>query len=155
VSAFYTTDALTPANAIGYLLRRANKLSAARAEAAFADSEITFTQWIVLALVHSGTAASCAELSRNIGHSSGAMTRLVDQLEERGLLERQRDGSDRRVTRLALTAAGRRTVTDLAGRVVGLWNDILEDFGREEITRLITTLNRLVARLEATEGEAG
>ncbi|MFO1354716.1 MAG: MarR family transcriptional regulator [Gammaproteobacteria bacterium] len=152
---FYQPDALTPANALGYLLRRAHKLSMAGAEAAFAGSEITFTQWIVLALVHSGTAASCAELSRNIGHSSGAMTRLVDQLEQRGLLARQRDGGDRRVTRLVITAAGRRTVTDLAARVTGLWNEVLEGFDHGEVHRLITTLNRLVTRLEAVTGDAG
>ncbi|CAG0945259.1 Transcriptional regulator SlyA [Gammaproteobacteria bacterium] len=153
--AFYQADSLTPANAIGYLLRRAYKLSMARAEAAFAASEVTFTQWIVLALVHSGTATTGADLSRNIGHSSGAMTRLIDQLEQRGLLGRLRDGSDRRVTRLAITAAGRRTVTDLAERVASLWNEVLEDFDREEILRLITTLNRLVAHLEAAAGEGG
>lgn len=155
MDSFYSPDDFAPSNSIGYLLRRANKLSMARAEAAFEGSEITFTQWIVLALTFSGTAATCAELSRNIGHNSGAMTRVVDQLEERGLLARQPDESDRRVTRLAITEAGRVTVTDLAARVVGLWNDILHDFDREEIVRLIATLTRLVARLESGEDQAG
>lgn len=154
MSAFYTIETLVPNYALGYLLRRANKLSRARAEAAFLASEITFTQWIVLALVHSGTAATCAELSRNIGHNSGAMTRLIDQLEERDLLRRRSDDSDRRVTRLVLSAAGRRTVTELAARVVDLWNEILEDFDRAEIERLIATLNKLVARLESISGSA-
>ncbi|WP_066921734.1 MarR family winged helix-turn-helix transcriptional regulator [Steroidobacter denitrificans] len=148
---FYQPKAFSPANSIGYLLRRANKLSMARAEAAFAGNEITFTQWIVLALVSNGTAATCAELSRNIGYSSGAMTRLIDQLEARDLLVRRRDEMDRRVTRLALTAAGHVTFTDLAAKVVDRWNEVLEDFDREDITRLIATLNRLVARLEAIE----
>ncbi len=150
---FYEPDAFTPANSLGYLLRRANKLSMARAEAAFAGSELSFTQWIVLALVFNGTAATCAELSRNIGHSSGAMTRLIDQLEARGLLARQRDDTDRRVTQLTLTDTGRRTFTDLAARVIGRWNEVLDDFDREEIVHLIATLNRLVTRLEAIEGQ--
>lgn len=155
MDSFYSPDAFAPSNSIGYLLRRANKLSMARAEAAFEDSEITFTQWIVLALTFSGTARTCAELSRNIGHNSGAMTRVVDQLEERGLLARTPDEADRRVTRLAITEAGRGTVTDLAARVIGLWNDILHDFDREEVVGLIATLTRLVARLEAVEDQAG
>lgn len=155
MDSFYDLDSFAPRNSIGYLLRRANKLSMAHAEAAFEGSEITFTQWIVLALTFSGTAATCAELSRNIGHNSGAMTRVVDQLEERGLLARQPDAGDRRVTRLAITEAGRATVTDLALRVIGLWNEILEDFDRDEIVRLIATLTKLVARLEAVEEQAG
>lgn len=155
MASFYEPHRFSPANSIGYLLRRANKLSMSRAEAAFAGSEITFTQWIVLALVFNGAAATCAELSRNIGHSSGAMTRLIDQLESRGLLVRQRDEVDRRVTRLALTAAGRATFIELATRVVALWNEVLEDFDAVEVVQLIATLNRLVARLETIEEQRG
>lgn len=152
---FYDLDSFAPPNSIGYLLRRASKLSMAQAEAAFEGSEITFTQWIVLALTFSGTAETCAELSRNIGHNSGAMTRVVDQLEERGLLVRHPDADDRRVTRLAITDAGRATGSELAARVIGLWNHILEDFDREEVLQLIATLTRLVARLETIEPQAG
>lgn len=149
MSAFYTADNLTPDNALGYLLRRASKLNRAQAEAAFSEAAITFTQWIVLALVHSGTASTCAELSRNIGHSSGAMTRLVDQLEGQGLLVRSRDAADRRITRLQLTPSGAGLVTELAGRVAALWNEVLDGFEPGEVLQLISTLNKLVARLEA------
>lgn len=148
---YYDIVSFAPRISLGYLVRRINKLSIARIEATFDGSEISFTQWIVLALVSSGIATTCAELSRNMDHNSGAMTRVIDQLEERGLLVRRRDNDDRRVSNLSITEAGSQTVHELVGRVVDVWNDILGDFDRDEITQLIATLGKLLARLESPE----
>jgi len=148
---YYDVASFAPRISLGYLVRRINKLSVARIEATFDGSEISFTQWIVLALVSSGIATTCAELSRNMDHNSGAMTRVIDQLEERGLLVRRRDNDDRRVSNLSITEAGSQTVHELVGRVVDIWNDILGDFDHDEITRLIATLSKLLARLESPE----
>lgn len=153
---YYTDAPPTPQDSIGYLLRRANGLSMALAEAAFQDTEISFIQWVVLALVNSGTADTCAGISRNLGYNSGAMTRLVDQLEQRGLLCRQRDSRDRRITRLALTGAGKAVVVDLGKRIYALWNDLLDGLDPADIRRVIAVLNTLVNRLEtASQAKVG
>lgn len=151
---FYSIDMFAPRVSIGYLLRRVNKLSIARVEAAFDGNDITFTQWVVLALVSFEIATTCTELSRNMDHDKGALTRVIDQLEERGLVERRRDTDDRRVSQLTATADGRKIVADLARRVVDVWNDILHDFDREEIERLIATLTKLLARLDPFDPQA-
>jgi len=154
MSDFYSIDMFAPRVSIGYLLRRVNKLSIARVEAAFDGNAITFTQWVVLALVSFDIATTCTELSRNMDHDKGALTRVIDQLEERGLIERRRDVGDRRVSQLTVTAKGREIVTDLARRVVDVWNDILHDFDREEIEQLIGTLGKLLARLDPSDPQA-
>src|SRR3981081_1311321 len=46
-------------------------------------------------------------------HNSGALTRVIDQLAERGLLERIRRDRDRRKVDLQLTAGGRETIQSL------------------------------------------
>lgn len=150
---FYNIETFAPRVSLGYLLRRVNKLSIARVEAAFDGNDITFTQWVVLALVSNDVATTCTELSRNMDHDKGALTRVIDQLEERALVERRRDADDRRVSKLVITDAGRKIVTDLAGRVVGVWNDILHDFDRDEVQRLIDTLGTLLARLESADAQ--
>jgi DNA-binding MarR family transcriptional regulator len=48
-----------------------------------------------------------SELNRHVLLSQPALSRLVDRLAERGLLERQSDPADGRGVRLALTDAGR------------------------------------------------
>jgi len=148
---YYAVDTFAPRISLGYLLRRVNKLSIARVEATFEGRDISFTQWVVLALVSNEVATTCTELSRNMDHDKGALTRVIDQLEERGLVERRRDVGDRRVSKLATTPAGDRIVADLVGRVVDVWNDILDDFDHDEVAQLIGTLGKLLARLEASD----
>ena len=152
---FYHSENFHPQNSIGYLIRRIHKLGLSRVEADFADLEITFTQWAVLALLHSGIANTCGGLARNLGHHSGAMTRVLDQLEERALLQRVQDPEDRRVTKLHVTDEGRAMIAARGRRVMGIWNEYLEGFDRQEVLALIELLTRLLGRLEFLEGNCG
>jgi DNA-binding MarR family transcriptional regulator len=150
---FYQLENFRPQNSIGYLIRRVHKLGLSRVEGAFADLEITFTQWAVLALLHSDIADTCGGIARNLGHNSGAMTRVLDQLEERGLLKRCQDPQDRRVSKLHVTAEGKVMIEALGPRVMGIWNELLEDFEHEEVLLLIDLLTRLLVRLETLDNE--
>ena len=152
---FYAVDTFAPSISLGYLLRRVGKLSTSRIEAAFEGSDITFTQWIALALISTDTANSCTALARDMDHNSGAMTRLIDQLEDRGLVTRTRAEDDRRVSTLAITAAGNDMMKGLIASVVGVWNEILDGFDPGEIRQLIATLTGLLARLETLDANTG
>ena len=155
MAAFYDVETFAPRISIGYLLRRVGKMSTARIEAAFDGRDISFTQWIVLALVSSQIADTCTALARDMDHDSGAMTRLIDQLEERGLIIRTRLEGDRRVSKLSVTRAGRDLVNSLLVSVVGVWNEILADLDPAEIRQLIATLTKLLDRLEALDANRG
>ena len=139
---YYSLESFSPRVSLGYLVRRINKLGIARVEAAFDGCDISFTQWVVLALVSTEVATTCTELSRNMDHDKGALTRVVDQLEERGLLVRRRDEGDRRISKLIITDTGKETFAQLARSVVGVWNEILQGFERDEVLQLIATLNK-------------
>ena len=84
-----------------------------------------------------------------MGHDSGAMTRLVDQLEARGLVTRCRNKNDRRIIDLALTTEGKAVAKSLMPRILDFWNNVLGDFSTSEVTTLISLLTRLIARIEA------
>ncbi|HZR51439.1 MAG TPA: MarR family transcriptional regulator [Streptosporangiaceae bacterium] len=56
------------------------------------------------------------ELNRHVLLSQPALSRLVDRLAERGLIERLADPADRRGVRLALTEAGRAVQRDIGRR---------------------------------------
>lgn len=150
---FYTPENFHPKFSIGYLLRRASKLGLARVEAAFADREITFTQWATLALLHTGIADTCGGVARDLGHNAGAMTRVVDALEERGLLKRCAHATDRRITRLHVTPEGTKVLETLGGRVMSVWNEVLGPMESEDILQLIALLNKLLLRLEDLDGQ--
>jgi len=48
-----------------------------------------------------------SDIAKALSFDAGPATRLVDQLADRGLVVRRRDGADRRQVSLALTAEGR------------------------------------------------
>ena len=145
---FYSVETFQARRSIGYLIKRLNSLVVPRAEAIFADADFTFSQWVVLMAVRDGIADTCAEVARHLDHDTGATTRLVDQLEERGYLRQRRSTEDRRVVHLEITPAGKALTKTLMPRLIEFWNNVLEDFSSEEARQLISLLTRLMARIE-------
>jgi DNA-binding MarR family transcriptional regulator len=62
---------------------------------------------VLYALTKSADPIRLTDLHRRVLLSQPALSRMVDRLVERGLVERCPDESDKRVVRLALTDAGR------------------------------------------------
>ena len=152
-SGHYTPETFTARNAVGYLLRCTLNLMQPRMEALFTDHEFTFVPWCVLMQLRDGLANRAADISRNLNHDSGALTRVVDQLEGRGLLERTRSTEDRRIVELALTPEGRRAVDASIPLVVDHINRVLADFSREEIDMMVSMLKRMIDKLQDGETE--
>ena len=151
---FYTESNFVPENSIGYLIRRSEQLGTTAFEPLFAAAGITKTQWSALLALYFDRATTCAEIARDLGHDKGATTRLVDTLEERGWVVRDRDGGeDRRVVRLALTEAGSRIARDVNDRVIHLWNHWLADWSEQEVADLIRLLQRLRDTLQQSPDE--
>jgi DNA-binding MarR family transcriptional regulator len=53
-------------------------------------------------------------LAESMDVSQASATGIVDRMEQRGLVERQRDGEDRRVVRVAITDEGRKLIAGMA-----------------------------------------
>ena len=153
----YSADSFHLQDSIGYLVKRTQHLMRDRIEHVFASQGITFQQWVVLMHLRDGIATTTAGLCEELRHDSGAMTRLIDQLEERGFIERQRQSADRRVVDLALTTAGRKMVDSLVPLTVDALNWTLEGFTKADVQQLKSLLRRVITRLgeiSADEAEA-
>jgi DNA-binding MarR family transcriptional regulator len=146
----YDARTFSSAQSLGYLLKLGHALMHDAATAAFAGHDLSFMQWIVLAKLREGV-GTATELCRIMWHDTGALTRLLDQLEERGYVERQRSTTDRRVVQLQLTPAGRRKMTELLPLVVDRLNTALADFSKAEFDQLMRLLNKLIATLREME----
>lgn len=84
------------------------------------------------------------ELAAHLRVAPRSVTDVVDALEERGLLERHPDPTDRRATVLALTASGRRLVGEIgtARRAdAHAYFDRLSERDRASLRRILTTLD--------------
>lgn len=147
----YRVETFTGPNSIGYLLSKSQASMRPQIEALFEHEELTFTQWRVLMCLRDGLANTSADISRELSHDKGSMTRIVDQLEVRGLLRRQRDDQDRRIVFLALTPAGRAAVHRIVPKVVAFFNNLLEGFTPDEVRRITTLLKKLNVTLHEAE----
>jgi DNA-binding MarR family transcriptional regulator len=128
---------------IGYLVKRAHSLMLDVMEPVFAEHGFTFVQYVILCWVRDGIAVNPKDICAQYRHDSGALTRVIDQLAARGLLERVRRDRDRRKVELQLTPAGRVAVEGLIPLVVDKLNLALDDFTKAESQELIRLLVKL------------
>lgn len=145
---FYKVETFSGPRSIGYLIRRLSNLLVPRVEALFVGEDLSFSQWVVLVSLRDGLTATCAEIARHLNHDTGATTRMVDQLERRGLVRRNRSTSDRRVIHLEVTPQGHAVARAFSARIVDFWNVVLDDFAHEDAQRIIDLLTRLALRIE-------
>ena len=94
--------------AIGMLLGRAAILKDRILDWDLGSEGVSAAQSKVLTIVTQYQVDTPAELCRYLGLDSGSMTRMLDRLEHKGLILRNRCPDDRRQVRLALTADGQR-----------------------------------------------
>lgn len=136
-------------SAIGYLVKRAHSMMLDVMEPVFAARGFTFVQYVILSWLRDGIAITPKAFCEHYRHDSGALTRVIDQLAARGLIERVRRDRDRRKVELQLTAAGRTTIESLLPLVVEKLNAALEDFSAEEVAELHRLMLKLNTKLQS------
>src|ERR1700691_5524992 len=128
---------------LGYLVKRAHSMMLDIMEPVFEARGFTFIQYVIMSWVRDGIAVNPKDICTLYRHDSGALTRVIDQLAERGLVERVRRDRDRRKVELQLTPAGRATVEGLIPLVVEKLNLALVDFTPDEVQELLRLLIKL------------
>ncbi|MDF3019664.1 MAG: MarR family transcriptional regulator [Steroidobacteraceae bacterium] len=107
--------------------------------------ELTGMQWEPLMLVWLKRADTVAALARVSQVGVPSMTRMLDRLEQKDLLRRERSELDRRVVNLHLTPKGRKVASKIWPIVVEGMNVHLEGFKKEELNQLNDLLGRMLA----------
>ena len=92
---------------VGHLISRARSALLTGLDGELEPFGLTGAQFAVLKNVADGTAATAADLCRTMHYDTGSMTRMLDRLEEKSVLRRERCTEDRRVVYACLTDEGR------------------------------------------------
>jgi len=114
----------------------------------------TKAQWRVLARLHrAGDAVRQIELAEALDIEPITLCRMIDRLEEAGLVERRRDGADRRAWRIHLTEASAPVIARLEAMGVGFNADILAGISEADRAAALRVLARIRHNLDQIDQE--
>ena len=145
----YQVSTYRAQTSIGYLMKRAHSLMLDVMEPVLEERGFSFVQYVILSWLRDGIAVNPKDICFQFRHNSGALTRVIDQLAERGLLERIRRDRDRRKVELQLTPAGLETIEGLIPLVVEKLNLALADFSGAEVEEFLRLLIKLNTTLQS------
>ena len=115
------------------------------ADSHVADIGVTSAQFIVMArLAIAERKKSASDLCKEMQYDAGAMTRMIDRLESKGLIHRARCPQDRRLVYLELTEQGRVAYPRLREISMAIQNRFLRGFSRTDTRQLEGFLARML-----------
>jgi DNA-binding MarR family transcriptional regulator len=134
-------------------MKRALASASYQADRRLAPHGLTTAQWGPLMRMRASGGSTVAELARWQQMDAGAMTRLLDRLEKKGLCKRVRSTEDRRVVRVAITSQGTAAIAKVPAVLAEVLNAHLAGFSRAEFKAFKSYLQRIVATGEAMREE--
>jgi DNA-binding MarR family transcriptional regulator len=143
-TAFYAGSNYVAGDSVGYLLSQVVTSMRRQIEQAMTDHDLTAAQWYPLWKLKRDGPGTAQELARDMDIDAGAMTRLIDRLAAKGLVERLRSATDRRVVMLTLTPAGEAVAAHIPKVLAEVNNAYLQGFSRDEWQQLKQLLRRML-----------
>ena len=140
----YDLKSYDPTHSIGGLLGRVKLAMVGALDAELAPLDITAAQFVILKTIALGEADSASGLCKDISYDPGAMTRMLDRLERRGLVRRVAHPNDRRASNLELTAEGKAVYPKLQASGMKVLNGFLRGFTQNEVRQLEGFLQRML-----------
>jgi len=134
---------------LGLLLGRAAILKDKIIDIHMEPHGITAAQFKVLIIMAQFGVDTPAELCRHLSLDSGSMTRMLDRLEQKGLLDRKRSALDRRQVQLVLTDDGQR----LADRLPYIGAEALNQLAGALEPDELQTLEKLLKKMLIAAGD--
>ncbi|GAB2896943.1 MarR family transcriptional regulator [Paraburkholderia jirisanensis] len=140
----YTKDNYDLTASVGFVLNKARNLILTEMDAALKDLDISSQQMGILLSLKQKLASTPFELSTLLGIDTGLMTRMLDKLESKALIQRSRDTADRRVVNLTLTSSGRAVAARIPEIAPVVLNERLKKFTKAELDELRRLLHKFV-----------
>jgi DNA-binding MarR family transcriptional regulator len=134
-----------PADSVGFLLSKVGFDAARRFRARLAPLGLEPRQFALLRYVAAAEGQSQQALGAALEIPASRMVALIDDLEERGLVERRRNPADRRARALHLTSAGRRLLGKAIEVAIAHERELLSGLSKDERRQLGKLLRRLAA----------
>jgi DNA-binding MarR family transcriptional regulator len=132
-----------------FLLKRLGFEIKDRALEAFESTGLSPQHHAVLSLLEEEARETQGAIADALGYDRSHLVGLLDELEERGLVERRRDPVDRRRHLVSLTPAGKETLTTLRAIVKGFEKEFFAPLDAEQRKTLHELLLELASHHDA------
>jgi DNA-binding MarR family transcriptional regulator len=142
---FYDGKHYVVADSVGYLMHLVFGSMRRQVAARLAEHGLTAAQWYPLWKLKRDGPGTAQELARDMDMDAGALTRLIDRLVAKGLVERERSEADRRVVMLSLSAAGEAVAAHVPDVLASVNNDYLRGFSTRDWRSLQRALRQMLA----------
>jgi DNA-binding MarR family transcriptional regulator len=141
-----------PPTGAAFLLAQIGSHAAMKFAERLAEHDLTPPQAGILRLIRTSPGLSQQALAERLGILPSRVVGFVDDLEDRGLVRRDRDPADRRANVLVLTAAGGRALRTLGTVARAHESEICAALTERERRQLTALLGRVAAEQGLTPG---
>jgi len=131
-----------------FLLKRLGFAAKDRSMQAYEETGLHPYHYGVLVAVGEGLHETQGGIADRLGYDKGQLVGLLDELEERGLVERHRDPNDRRRHHVELTQDGKRTLRQLRSLGRQIEDEFFSPLNEQERATLHALLLRLAEKHE-------
>lgn len=114
-------------------------------------SGFSHSRWLLLLHLSRHDGCTQRELAQHMGIEAATLVKLVDRMEQEGLLKRCVGEADRRVRHLNLSAAGKKAVAHIRSHAAVLRQEILSGSSKHDIGVSIDVLSRIRDKLAKTQ----
>ena len=128
---------------VPFLLKRLGFAAKDKSMAAYERAGLHPYHHAVLAVLDEGSRETQGAIADALGYDRGQLVGLLDELEEKGLVERRRNPADRRRHIVRLTPEGKRALADLRKLARELESEFLASLDEGERAQLHALLLRL------------
>jgi DNA-binding MarR family transcriptional regulator len=111
--------------------------------------DATMAMGFVLLTINPDEGTAATKIAPLMGLEARSLTRLLNSMEERGVIERNTDPTDKRSVRVCLTAKGKEMREKAKETVVNFNELVYEDVGMEKLTvffEVIETIQQIVEK---------
>ena len=131
-----------------YLLAAASERASAQFHALVKRKGLKVAEWRVLACLFDNDGLMITELAGFALMEQSRMTRIIDRMDERGLVRRAADKADKRRVRVHLTDLGRERAAELVQLARQHEESLLSALAETDAARIKPVLQEMLRRLQ-------
>lgn len=139
-------EVLAP-HGVGYRIKLISQLLTRRFQENLEPYGLTPFHWLVLCCLWQEDGLPTSSIGDKLQQVGGTLTGVLDRMEERGLVRRERDLHDRRIWRIWLTEEGKELAHILPPIAIQLREEALQGISAADQKRLSHILNQILANL--------